>query len=220
MPRKFQFEFDEFYHVYNRGTDKRDLFSNDIDRNRFARLLYLCNSTKPLHYSLIPKDVPLESCDRGQLLVNIGAYCLMNNHFHILLSQKVEDGVSFFMQKLTTAYTMYFNIKNKRTGTLLEGTFKAKPVDSDAYLHYLFAYIHLNPVKYVEPKWKTQGIKDLPKVKQYLGKYDYSSYLDYLGVQRNEDAILSRQEFPEYFDTIREFDDFISEWLEYNEYDD
>ena len=82
--------------------------------------MYVCNTTKSLELRKIG-----ENFDREELLVNIGAYCLMPNHFHILITEKVEGGITKYMLKLMTAYTMYFNKKYGRTGTLCEGVFKS-----------------------------------------------------------------------------------------------
>ena len=147
MSRSFKFSIDEFYHVYNRGTDKRAIFLDDNDRKRFYYLLFLCNGNKPFEISeLILKQV--FQFERGETLVDIGAVCLMDNHFHLLLHEKKENGISEFMHKVSTAYTNYFNRKYKRAGSLFEGRFKARCIDDDRYLNYLFAYIHLNPVKH------------------------------------------------------------------------
>ena len=90
--------------------------------------------------------------------VELYAYCLMGNHFHLLLYELVFGGISRFMQRLSTAYSMYFNLKNERTGILFEGRFHGRHVDNDTYLKYIYSYIHLNPVQHVEPEWKEKGI--------------------------------------------------------------
>lgn len=221
MERKFQFSVDEYYHIYSRGNNKSKIFLCDNDRKRFVRLLFLCNN----EYAVLFRDfehMPLNEIRRGETLVEIGSYCLMPNHIHLLLREKKENGISLFMEKLLTAYSMYFNKKNKRTGTLFESRFQAKHIDSDEYLKYIFSYIHLNPVKLIDPEWKINGISDLIKTKQYLEKYKYSSYHDYTGRDREEKLILNKSAFPEYFETVKEFEQFIDEWLQYKveEYQD
>ena len=128
-----------------------------------------------------------------------------------------ENGTSLFMQKFATAYAMYFNKKNVRTGALFEGRFRSTHVKNDNYLKYLLAYIHLNPVKLIDHAWKEQGIVDIEHAEEFLAHYPYSSYFDYLGNERTEKAILNRSEFPEYFEVPHEFKDFIHEWLAYGE---
>lgn len=216
MGRKFSFAIDEYYHIYNRGTDKRTVFLDEEDWERFSALLYLCNSDR----NIVFRDIPIGLAygyERGETLVDIGAYCLMPNHFHILVREKVQNGISLFMQKFSTAYSMYFNNKYKRTGGLFEGPFRAKHTDSDNYLKYLFSYIHLNPVKIIDPEWKENGITDRKKSKQYIADYPYSSYLDYMGMEREGNKILNKEAFPQYFENFKEFEQFIDEWLAFKD---
>lgn len=219
MSRNFNFAEGEFYHVYNRGTDKRIVFSNTHDYRRFVLLLYLCNGSisvdvsESLRGGMEFRD--LIFMDRGETLVDIGAYCLMPNHFHILIREKHEGGISLFMKKLSNAYTMYFNKRHERTGGLFEGRFKAQHVGEDRYLKYLFAYIHLNPVKLIEPWWVEDGIKNPVRVNQYLDDYKYSSYPEYMGRRRSEGRILQIQNYPKYFHTSKEFESFVNDWLNF-----
>ncbi len=215
MQRKIVFSEGEYYHVYNRGVEKRDIFLSDDERKRFVKLLYLSNGDKPYETRTV-QNLPLSSIEVGKQKVAIAAYVLMPNHFHILVKEINEGGLSEYMEKLTTGYVMYFNKKHKRVGPLFQGRFKAEHVDTDEYLKYLFAYIHLNPVKLIEPQWKETGIRNTKKAKDYLKNYNYSSYADYIEVKRDESLILSRKEFPEYFSNMKDFEDFISDWLEYN----
>jgi putative transposase len=218
MTRKIPFEVGEYYHIYNRGVDKRDIFLVKNDHERFLALLYLCNTKKGLE---LPKDFVSEQAEnffstRLKPLVDICAYCLMSNHFHILLREKAEGGVSAFMQKLMTAYTMYFNNRNERSGALFQGTFKAEHAGNDTYLKYLIAYIHLNPVKIIEPKWRENGLKDRKRAQEYLEIYKYSSYQDFYGIQRPQNNILTKGSLPEYFETPISFKENIREFLDYN----
>ncbi|MBU2009974.1 transposase [Patescibacteria group bacterium] len=216
MERKFQFEIDEYYHLYNRGTNKMLIFSDILDKERFIKLLFVCNNTKPVIFRTIQKKA-LDKIDSGETLVDIGLYCLMPNHFHLLVREKVENGISLFVEKIATAYSMYFNKKNERTGGLFEGTFKATHANEDNYLKYLFAYIHLNPVKLIDSDWKEKGISDIKKAKHFLEKYKYSSYLDYIDIKRPENLILNKSAFPEYFTNSQDFNDFIEDWLSYGD---
>jgi REP element-mobilizing transposase RayT len=220
MERKFIFSLENFYHLYNRGSDKRSIFLEEADYSRFIILLYLCNSQKVFHLSDYKGwnfsdffNIPVTDS-----LVNIGAYCLMPNHFHLLISPACEGGVSKFMEKLGTAYTMYFNRKYKRTGSLFEGAFKAKEVDSDEYLIYLFSYIHLNPVKIKigAEDWKRKIIPDPTVVRKYLELYRFSSYLDYLDKPRVAGKILNKEVFPDYFKTAGEFQEYLDKWIDYD----
>ncbi len=216
MQRKLVFAEGEFYHVYNRGVEKREIFKDNNDRERFLRLLYVANATKNFEFRDI-NDLPLKKINRGDQLVAIGAYCLMPNHFHLLVKETVKGGISLFMGKFCTGYSMYFNKRHKRVGPLFQGRFKAQHANRDEYLKYLFAYIHLNPIKIIEPLWKESGIKDKIRAKRYLNNYRHSSYLDYIGTKREEGTILSVNEFPDYFSDRIKFGDFIYDWLTYGE---
>ncbi len=163
------------------------------------------------------QGLPLDKIERGDTIVDIGAYCLMPNHFHILAREKIKNGISIFMGKLSTAYSMYFNKKHERTGKLFEGVFKATHANNDRYLEYLFVYIHLNPIKIIEPKWKDQGILNINNAKQFLEDYYFSSYFDYskYGIKREDKLIIDKRNFPEYFENFKEFDSFIDGWLSF-----
>ena len=215
--RKVTFSENEFYHVYNRGTDKRKVFLDQADYYRFIQLLYLTNTTSSINVRDITKlHSNVFDWKRPDVLVAIGTYCLMPNHFHICVTPVVDNGVPAFMKKLGTAYTMYFNKRYNRTGSLFQGVFKAQHADTDEYLKYLYAYIHLNPVKLLDPAWKETGIKDLAKSYNFASSFQYSSLQDYLGSTRPEKAIINPESFPEYFkehsDTKRE----LFDWLNFN----
>jgi putative transposase len=208
---------EEYYHVYNRGVDKRVIFNDRFDYERFIQLLYLCNSDKCVSMRDIPHTKKASFYyDRGETLVSIGAYCLMPNHFHLLITPKSESALSTFMSKLCTSYSMYFNGKQDRTGVLFQGKFKAEWADSDEYLKYLLSYIHLNPVKLLQSDWKESGIRNVAGTIQYLEGYMYSSFSDYDGKVRIEEQILNRTVFPKYFETSEAFRREIFEWITFN----
>jgi len=219
MERKFDFSVGEFYHVYNRGNSKMKIFLNSLEKKRFVRLLFLCNGLNPVVFKDTRKLV-LSEIERGDTLVDIGAYCIMDNHFHLLLREKTEDGISKFMEKLSTAYSMFFNKKHGRTGRLFENRFRAVHIDNDNHLKYMFAYIHLNPIGLIGINWK-EGINDIGLVKVYLSKYRHSSYLDWINNdnknEREEHLILNRDVFPKYFANSKGFHIFINEWLRYED---
>lgn len=217
MSRNIDISINEFYHLYNRGVDKRAVFMDTEDYERFIALLYLANSATPVHISNHQGLTLMELLviERDETLVDIGAYCLMPNHFHILVHEKVENGISVFMHKVMTGYTMYFNKKYKRSGSLFSGTFKAQHVYKEEHLKYLFAYIHLNPVKLIDSKWKKNSITDKKKAEVYLHQYKYSSYIDYSAQAREEGAIINHSAFPGYFGTAVAFKNFVSWWLNF-----
>jgi putative transposase len=205
----------EYYHIYNRGNSKQKIFHDKEDYLRFISLLYISNSNQSFNFYDLGRNTNFNvyKIERINLLVDIGAYCLMPNHFHVLITQKIENGISKFMQKLSTSYSMYYNKKYKRTGSLFEGKFKSQHVDTDNHLKYLFSYIHLNPIKLIQKDWKEKGIKNKKEAINYLNKYFYSSYLDFLGEQRIQNKILNTKSFPKYFPDRISFIKEIFDWL-------
>jgi len=214
MERQCVFSIGEFYHVYNRGVEKRSIFIDKKDWARFHKLLYLANSSQSFVFREL-KDQGINTIERGSPIVAIGAYVLMLNHFHILAKETTENGLSTFMKKLSTGYSMYFNKKDERVGPLFQGRFKAEHVSRDEHLKYLYAYIHLNPVKLIEPKWKETGIKNKDRAIKFIKQYHYSSYEDYCGTNRQECKIISKGEFPKYFSGTHSFKTYVNDWLMY-----
>lgn len=214
--RKVSFVPGEYYHIYNRGNSKQKIFNDKEDYYRFIKLLFISNSQENFKIQFIGSN-NIFGQDRGELLVSIGAWVVMPNHFHLIISQTENGSISKFMQKLTTAYSMYFNNKNERTGSLFEGKFKSKHIADDRYLKYLFSYVHLNPIKLIQKDWKDVGIKDKERSLSFLKQYKYSSYLDYFKKDREEECILNRRVFPNYFPTKEKFQNEIFEWISYRQ---
>lgn len=220
MLRRHDFVEGEFYHLYNRGNSKQPIFIDDRDREKFTKLLYLHNSQKSINFKedIIQRNVDVWEFDRGESLVSIGAWVLMPNHFHIYLTPMSDIGknsVTSFMRKLCTSYSKYFNTKYERIGGLFEGAFKSQHIINDNHAKYLFSYIHLNPVKIIDSKWKESGIKDLDQTLDFLNKYRWSSYKDYLGEQRSESKILDRDAFPDYFLDTETLKKEMFDWMTY-----
>ena len=153
--RKTVFANSEFYHIYNRGVDKRNVFTDDFEYERFLLSVSLLNDEKEgwlevwrrIKAQPSSKVEPLTNFRRLNLqkpLVDIIAYCLNPNHYHFILSQLEERGIEKFMHRLGTAYTMFFNKKYKRSGSLFQGRFKAIHIESNEYLLYLSAYVNKN----------------------------------------------------------------------------
>ncbi len=215
MGRGLSFAPGEFYHVYNRGTEKRRIFCNVYDYKRFLALLYICNQNKRIELTKSGITNVFATTRAGEPLVHIVTYCLMPNHFHLVLRENIVGGISLFMQKVTTAHTMHFNKRNGRTGALFESSFKARHIGDDVYFKYLIAYVHLNPIKLIEPQWKETGINDHIQARTYLDHYTYSSYLDYCGVKRPENVIIDESILPTFFDVPMDFKSCVTEWLNY-----
>ena len=145
MPRLSREDFasGEFYHVYNRGTDKRDIFVDSNDLDRFYKSLIHFNAVEPVG-SIYELSFSQENSKPAKPLVEIICYALNQNHYHLLLKQVSDRGIEKFIQRLGTGYTKYFNNKHKRNGVLFQGKFKSVHVDSNEYLLHLSIYINLN----------------------------------------------------------------------------
>jgi len=213
------------YHIYNRGVEKRNVFLDKQDHFRFVHDLFEFNDEAPainIYYKL-PQlqsyEVELrkignkkEERQPRKLLVEILSFCLMPNHFHLLIKQKVDGGVIQFMQKLGTGYTNYFNKKYKRVGSLFQGRFKAVLVEEEAHFIHLPYYIHLNPLDLKFPEWRNKEIRNYKEVMKFLENYRWSSFLDYLG-KKNFPSVTQRKFLNEFFGGPKQYKKDITKWL-------
>ncbi|MBI4022854.1 transposase [Candidatus Berkelbacteria bacterium] len=138
----------EVYHVFNRGVEKRDLFIDDVDRQHFLDVLsFYLDEVQATRFSF------LTTKQRQRMLqkmpthprVEILAYCLMGNHFHLIIRQLGDEGIRRFLHRALNSYARYFNTRYERVGALFQGRFRAVRVTSDAQLLHLIRYLHLNP---------------------------------------------------------------------------
>ena len=195
MPELDEYFAEEYFHVYNRGVEKRNIFMEEKDYLRFVEGLREFNTTEASHLREIRES--RRRLSQGEALgaskaspwgvprvnspiVEILSWCLMPNHFHLILKPLAKGGLTSFMRKLATGYSMYFNKKYERTGTLLQGPFKSKEIDTQESLLYVSAYIHLNPV--------TAGICQKPE------DYCWSSYHDFI----SEETTLMLKVIPDF----------------------
>jgi len=219
MLRKDPFITDEYYHIYNRGIDKRVIFKANRDYERFMMLLYLANSDDSFRLdNILDKQnrsfIKILLLDKGNRIVSIGAWCMMTNHFHLLIRQEVDGGITKFMKKLGTGYSMYFNIRYERKGALFGGLFKSKLIGvDDNYLRHLFGYIHINPLEIRFPDWENKIKKPSADMATFLKSYRYSSYRDYIGEDRIERRLLNPENFPDYFKDSKSFQDFVENYF-------
>jgi putative transposase len=152
-----------FYHIYNRGVEERQIFIDEFDYGAFLSILKksLCLSDDDLFHA----QRNLKFNEKIELF----AYCLMPNHFHLLIRQKDEKDIAVFMKSLITKYVIYFNKRHRREGVLFQGRYRGILVKEDGYLLHVSRYIHLNP----------QAIGFDP------AKYKHSSYVNYLGLKKS-----------------------------------
>ena len=204
-----EFVNNEIYHIYNRGVEKRRIFLDEKDYFRFIHNLFEFNDIAPASHKNLSNqrgEVGLPPVRKPrELLVNILAFCLMPNHFHLLLLQKKDEGVTRFMRKMGTGYTNYFNTKYDRVGPLFQGKFKAKIVGKDEYLLHLADYIHINPVEIIRPKWKDGEKGNIGEVKNFLQNYRWSSLLDYVG-KKNFPSVTQRNFLLNFFSGIQDYE--------------
>lgn len=178
---------ENYYHVYNRGVEKRKIFLDEEDYTVFLGLIkkYLTGTNKNLKNRHLFNNLGTE--------VSLLSYCLMPNHFHLLLFQKTSDGITKLMRRVTTGYVMYFNNKYDRVGGLFQGRYKAAHINGDTYLHHISRYIHLNPDNY----------KNWP----------YSSYSYYLG-QKNAKWLDTSPILSLFEDSPAQYSEFVDDYAE------
>lgn len=190
--RRTPFAPDEWYHCYSRGIEGRKTFETAQDYDRFTEALYLSNDLKLTNRENFDykKHHAILMLPRSSPLVAVGAYCLMPNHFHLLLREIEEGGISKFMHRVGTSYAMYFNAKHKRIGNLFVKPFRSKHISDDRYLKRVCEYIHLNPVELFESGWKIGMVRNMKTLNDRLKCYPYSSLPDYAGANRSEKRII------------------------------
>ncbi len=168
-----------YYHIYNRGVEKREIFLDDQDYKVFLSYVKLYLDLPNLqglalkdgeNRTISPSRTPKNYHDEIVLL----AYCLMPNHFHFLIKQSTDRGIAEFMQSLVLKYVLYFNKKYRRVGGLFQGRYKTVRIRNETQFTYITKYIHRNPLDLLPSRPGLEG----------LAKYKYSSYGNYLGLFR------------------------------------
>lgn len=212
----------DVYHILNRGIDKRKVFLDKQDYFRFVHDLFefndqgILNSTFRNFQKVIMNDVQRRSFEEKRrsrkLLVDIYAFCLMPNHYHLLISPKIENGVSKFMHKMGTGYVKYFNQKYDRRGTIFESRYKSILVSKEPHFYHLPYYIHFNPLDLKFKEWREGKLKDYKQATEYLDNYRWSSHLDYLG-KKNFPSVTNRAFLTRIFGGIKEYEKSIKQRL-------
>ncbi len=207
--RKVIFATGEIYHVFNRGIERRPIFTSQREYQRFLNLIsYYRYASVPMRFSefaKLPSDaqsfVWQKLLDKSLFDVDIISYCFMPNHFHLLLRQRIDKGVSRFVSNTTNGYTKYFNTKHHRVGPLLQGTFKAVWVETEEQLLHLTRYIHLNPTT----NYLVQ--------EQNLQDYPWSSFQEYFGLKETGicDTSFLRSTFP----SGKVYEEFVLDQVDY-----
>ena len=209
----------EIYHVLNRGVDKRQIFMDKQDHLRFIHNLYEFNNQERTELNFYKfRDygangkVSKTNKKPRKLLVNILAFCLMPNHYHIMLSPKIDDGIPQFMKKLNAGYSKYFNQKYERGGTLFQGRYRKALVTNNTHFLHLPFYIHFNPLDLSYPEWRENKISSQKKTLEFLKSYRWSSHLDYLGI-KNFPSVLNMRALMETFGSHKDYHQLVENYL-------
>lgn len=217
----------DLWHALNRGVDGRDLFLDSQDYARFVHNLYEFNDATPAD-NLARLFDPSGMRDFGnpsfrkarELLVDIHGWTLMKNHYHLLLSERVEGGISLFLRKINVGYANYFNERYERKGTLFQGHTKKILIENHSHFLYILHYLHLNQLDYLEDarEWRVRsksGIMNASGASEYLDSYRWSSYLDYID-KKNFPSILTTSFFK---DALGDYRESLNAFLQDAEYD-
>lgn len=191
----------QVYHVYNRGVEKRRIFENRRSYTRFLQTVryYQLEGPKPKFSNFV--KYKLFEPNPNKKIVEVISYCLMSNHFHFLIKQLREGGISEFISKLSNSYTKYYNTKFNRIGPLLQGQFKAVLIESDEQLVHVSRYIHLNPfVSFL--------VKDLKD-------YEWSSHREY--ITNISQGICNKEDVLSFFKTPKEYEQFVLDQADYGQ---
>lgn len=216
--RSVQFIPGSFYHIFNRGVDKRQIFMDDHDFLRFYVSLYAFNDE---HYSgrlsgLKVNDV-VQSFRHGvsdtrKRLVDIHSFILRGNHFHMLIRANSESGIPYFLRCITQGYARYFNLRHKRSGALFEGSFKAVAVQRDSQLMHLPRYIHLNALDGKFPEWRDGKIADWDLAVKTLDNYRWSSHGFFNGKSQLLPVVQEIGELGGVYDSPKAYIEFLHAW--------
>ena len=206
----------DFFHLVNRGVDKRIVFEEENDYLRFINNLSDFNDTENVIYNYRERRKKRQFSDVGRpkiQLVDILSWTLIPNHPHIFVQEKINQGTSLFSKKIFGGYTKYFNEKRKRDGVLFQGKTKIIKVERDAHFAHLPFYIMSNALDLIKSDWRKQEIKDIQKAIDFLKKYKYSSFQNLTG-KENFSFVINKQLFLKLFDTNeKKFEKDFIEWL-------
>lgn len=189
----------EFYHIYNRGLERKDIFTQRHDYSLFIDTFFYYQIQNPKPRFSNFRQSKLFPVDPSKKIVDIICYCLMPNHFHLLVKQLKDGGITEFMRRFILSYIKYRNLKYKHQGPLLNGPFKAVRMETDEQLIHVSRYIHLNPLV-------SLLVKD-------LNFYSWSSYKTYTGL--NNDPRLAKEEILNFFKSPQDYKKFVLDQADY-----
>jgi len=219
------------FHIYNRGTEKRIIFTDYAEYCRFVFLMWVCrigklkinlskSETIQAAESLLGGEEPDSSLYIKEFdpLVAFITWNLMPNHYHFMLVSLAERGITKYMSKIGDAFTKYFNARHERSGRLFQGPCQSIEVKSSKYFYILVRYINMNHAELVEPQWKERRIRDRYKMREFVDSYQWSAHQDFMG-KRNS-LLINRELISELFGAeftdkgLKGYQDFIEAWFD------
>lgn len=199
MPyRVIPFASGEYYHLYNRGLEKQNLFAGNREYSRFIEAIFYYQIQSPKPKFSMRNGPKMSPVDESKKIMDILCYCLMPNHFHLLVKQIQEGGISEFMRKISESTTKYRNTKYNRQGPLFQGAFKAVHIETDEQLVHVSRYIHLNPLVALM-------VKDLQA-------YPWSSYSTFIGLDNQP---VAKKEILGFFKSPKAYEKFVLDQADY-----
>ena len=215
----------KIYHVLTRGIEKRKIFLDKRDRLRFIHDLYEFNNEESVNasqlfsrhqcYDVRRRNIGEEKGGekkKRKLLVDIHVFAIMQNHYHLLLSPRVEKGIFLFMKKLNGGYARYFNQRYTRKGPLFESRYKSILIHNESHFIHIPYYIHCNRLDEIYPEWRKRELKKPSHALEYLDHDRWSSHQDYIG-KKNFPSVTQREFLLEYFGGSEGYQKSIDSWL-------
>lgn len=206
------FESGKYFHLFNGGIDRRIIFNSKEDFDRFEAYLYLLNSAESPRVSNLfagNREHEIYETGRGDRLVALAAYSITPQDFNMLATPVALNGIARFMQKVQTAYTMYFNYKYQRDGRIFHSSYKSVPAESHDHLKYLFSYVHLNPAQMFDKYWDTSENTALSTHILNALKYRYSSVKEF---ESRKYIITDPDKFPAYLRKAKDARSYLQFW--------
>lgn len=188
-----------FYHIFNRGVNKQEIFDSPDNYERFLQTIFYYQFSGPKPRFSTHKRFKNKDFSNNPKIVEIICYCFMPNHFHFLLRQIKEGGITEFISKISNSYTKYFNTKHKRVGPLLQGEFKAVPIETDEQLLHVSRYIHLNP-------FVSELVND-------LNLFSYSSYKNF--ISPDSISFCVTKPILDFFKNPKKYEEFVNDHSSY-----
>lgn len=222
MLRKEQFVPGEYYHIYNRTLFNVPEFDDYKNCEKLKQAFLLANSTQASRAFQFLRDnknatqeAVLEIANKGERLVDVVCYAIMPDHYHLLLKEETEGGITSFIHRCNISIAKYINIKKKRRGPLFESLFQSKHITNNEYLLHLSLYIHLNPLDFLEGKqWRKHKLQNWNKSKNNLLSYPYASLKSFLDPKHTDKIISGTEIITDQFKNSKKYDNFLKDWSE------